>query len=134
MQLSYGEYLKEQRAKRRSQLLALSVTPARRERAFRIETELIAIPDWAQRRAVRHFKAGPGYVWLKRSDAAVLMRLDKEAGGHPRSIEMEYRICPVCREVSVNEDAAARRQLDESFFGRMKPCGLYCLERSKERA
>jgi hypothetical protein len=134
MQLAYGEYLKKMRTERRAKLMLHGVTPARRKRVFRIETEAIPIPDWAFHRAVKHFTSSADYVWLNRSDAAVLMRLDKEAGGHPRSIEMEYRICPVCREVSVNEDAAARRQLDESFFGRMKPCGLYCLERSKKRA
>jgi hypothetical protein len=130
---SYSAIVRATRETRRRLLKEHGVRPARAQRAFHVEPSAIAIPEWARSRAIRDFSISDSYVWLKRSDACVLIRLDREAGGIPRSIEVEYRLCPVCRTLNIAFDAEARRLLDESFLGRSKPCSTNCIDRSKRK-
>jgi hypothetical protein len=77
--------------------------------------------------------ASENFVWLRPSDARLLLALDREAGGAPRCWEFDYRVCPVCKMIQLGEDAEARRRLDESYGGRSKPCGATCLDQAKQK-
>ncbi len=64
--------------------------------AYRVEPELALIPDWARRRAIGGLSTGKDFVWLRPGDARCLERLDRDCGGTPRTLEVEFRYCSQC--------------------------------------
>lgn len=105
----------------------------RRKIVCRVETDAIAIPAWARAREVRGLSTGPDHVWLRRGDARALERLDRDSGGTPRVIEVEFRYCKVCGRPLMGDDAANRRALEQAgSTSWMLPCGEQCIEASKD--
>lgn len=92
-----------------------------------VEPSVIAMPEWARKRAVKGLPVEAGRVWLRRSDAIMLARLDREDGGRPTVLRVEYRQCPVCKRVLLGELAKARRMLEESYrTANQLPCSRDC--------
>lgn len=122
-----------QRADRLSRLRSRAIAAARTQRIFCIEPSDIAVPAWARERQIQGLSNGADRVWLRRPDAELLMRLDREVGGNPGVMEAQYRRCPVCDRPLLGEDAEARRILDESAkTARQRPCGSECLDAAKD--
>lgn len=98
---------------------------------YRIETTVIAIPQWARTENLAELAAGQDYVWLFDRKLAKLLRdLDRAEGGHPKLDRYEARRCQVCHMLRIGELARQRRILDESAIdGRKLPCSAECMTR-----
>lgn len=109
------------------------IAERRRRMVCRVETELVPIPGWARRRNVRGLTQGETFVWLHPGDARALERLDREAGGNPKVLEVEFRLCKVCRRPLLGEEATSRRIFERAGATTyMAPCGDSCIEASHD--
>jgi hypothetical protein len=93
-----------------------------------VQTDRIPIPGWAREKAVAGLDSNPAQVWLGRIAAAVLARLDREAGGTPRLTQTVYRRCRICSRVFLGIAAQERFELDRQQTGAVIPCGPDCEE------
>jgi hypothetical protein len=129
---TYRGAARQERIARRRELRQRAIVPCRVTMVYRVDLELMEVPEWAVAEAVasrvlRELSRGEWHVWLTRRSAKLLLR---QAGGHGRLTEVEYRICPVCERVLLGEDAEERRRLNESCMtGTQLPCGKDCLDR-----
>lgn len=118
----------QERTARKQELRAKGQRPTKPTYAVRVEPSVTAIPEWARKRAVKGLSTGSTYVWLRRSDAWMLAQLDREDGGRPQILRVEYRACPVCKRMLLGELAKERRMKNESCAtGDQKPCSDDCL-------
>ena len=126
--------VRQRRRERRDRLSAFGVTPTRARRAWCVTITAIEMPPWAIKKCIPGLSASLTRIWLKPRDARFLMHMDRAAGGQPWYAESEFRRCGVCHRPLLGEDAAARRQMDESTMtGRQLPCGSECIEASKDK-
>ena len=98
------------------------------QRVFLVEpTALPEIPEWAEKRRVKGLGSMQGQIWLFLSPARHLMRLDREAGGTPRHVEVEFKRCLVCsRPLIASQAEGYRKQLEAG--DRSLPCGKDCAQ------
>jgi hypothetical protein len=109
----------------------LGIKERRQRMARRVEPELIAIPEWARKRAIRGLSTGEEFVWLLPGDARLLERTDREAGGNPRVLETEFRRCRHCGRPALGSDAVAMCGLDMGGQD-WAACGNECDEACKD--
>lgn len=114
---------------RRSLMREVGLTPTRPSHAYRVHCSVVPIPDWARANLVRDFSQGETYVWMAhRTKAHILGVIDREAGGIGEVLKVEMRRCGVCGMVYLEEEARARRLVEEGDFrGKMTPCGPECV-------
>lgn len=93
-----------------------------------VEPELIPVPDWALRKAIKGLTSDRNKVWLGRIAANLLARLDREVGGNPKLTVTSYRACRLCGRVLLGAEAEARFEQDRKFEGHRAPCGPDCVE------
>ena len=124
----------ETRRARNRELREKGRKPCRMRKAWHVRPEVIAVPAWALERAVRGLSQSTDAVWLLPTDAWMVARLDREAGGEPEMTEVEFRRCEICRRPLLAEDAEARRHLTESAMtGNQKPCGGECFAAARDK-
>lgn len=124
---------RKQRRARNRELRQRGVKVCRTRWVALVRPEAIPIPEWARIRAVHGLSEREDAVWLQRSDAWLLARMDREAGGEPEMTECEFRRCEICRRPLLAEDAEARRELTESAAtGGKKPCGGECFAAARD--
>jgi hypothetical protein len=100
---------------------------------IRVDPELVPIPEWARKRAVRELSKGEDYVWLRPGDARALAELDRDSGGKPDLVEFEFRLCKNCGRPLIGDEARIRRMGEQA--GRtsyMLPCGDDCYEAQRD--
>ena len=86
------------------------------------------MPAWAAKHAVKGLESDERSVWLRRRDAWMLAKIDREDGGRPSVVRFEFRVCQICKRVLLGQLATARRMLDESSWtGKQLPCGPDCI-------
>jgi PAS domain-containing protein len=123
MRRGHWEHLARRAARERRQ--AAGIRERRQRMVRRVEPELVAIPGWARKRAVKGLSQGETCVWLLPGDARQLERLDRECGGRPRVIETEFRRCRHCGRPVLGADAVALRGQDmagEDWAGCSEEC------------
>jgi len=124
---------RRRRLEHKEELRNRGIQPARIHRVMGVRITAILMPDWARARSIEGLSVSDSFGWFRPSDARFLMRLDREAGGEPRSAEAEYRRCEVCGRPLIGEAARMRRELDESCrTGRQLPCGQECLDAARD--
>jgi hypothetical protein len=122
------------RLERKRELAFKGVKATRIHRIHAVRITAIPMPEWVRERAIPHLSFSESFAWLRRRDAWLLMRADRDAGGQPYSTETEFRLCPVCGRPLIGDDARMRRDLDESCMtGRQIPCGSECLDAARDR-
>ncbi|HUD76067.1 MAG TPA: hypothetical protein VMQ76_13425 [Terracidiphilus sp.] len=116
-----------------------------------VEPQMIDIPAWAAKKAVRGVQAPPGGIWLRRIAATKLAGLDRAEGGRPKITITCYRLCNMCGRGLIGTDAEIRWEQDRRFEasktcelrydrdeghrgtyangGNPEPCGPDCIER-----
>lgn len=129
-----GHYRRRALRARRAERAARGIKERRQRMVWRVEVTAIAVPAWARARALRGLTSGEAYLWLRRGDAKMLERLDREAGGEPMVIEAEFRRCKICWRPLLGDDAAARRaqELGGATADQL-PCGPECYDASKDK-
>lgn len=124
------------RVARKAELRQHGIAVTKPSYAWQVWPSVISIPSWCK--PVKGLPRDSRYVWLRRSAAVKLARLDRERGGRPMVLRAEYRICKICKRSLLGELAKARRMLDESCpAGDQLPCGPDCAAkhgRRKDRA
>lgn len=110
MRKGHFRYLARRAARARRK--ALGVKERRQRMVRRVEPELIAIPDWARKKAVKGLSTGADFVWLLPGAARLLEKIDREAGGEPRVVETEFRRCRHCGRPALGADAVEMRGKD----------------------
>lgn len=88
-------------------------------------SELLEVPDWVSRFAVRGFGTLPRQVWLRPAKAKLLLVLDRAAGGRSEFAKTEFRRCLLCSRPMISVEAEAYRKQLESG-DRSIPCGRDC--------
>lgn len=106
---------------------------ARRRWVTCVEVSAVEVPQWAVEASIAELSNSPKHCWFmgrdrgERSAAARLEAFDREAGGKPLVVKVEYRRCEICRRMLLHLDAELRRKLDESCrTGRQIACGSDC--------
>lgn len=116
------------RLARKEELRARGITVRKPTYVWRVEPSVIAIPSWAQQRAIKGLSTARHYVWLRRRDAWYLSKMDREDGGQPCVVRVEIRTCQICKRILLGDLAEQRRKLDESCMtGDQLPCSPDCL-------
>lgn len=126
-----GHWRRMARRAARARRQALGIKERRQRMVRRVEPELVAIPEWARKRAVKGLSAGADFVWLLPGDARALERLDRDAGGEPAVLETEFRRCRHCRRPALGEDAVALRGQDMRGED-WSQCGDQCDEAKRD--
>ena len=126
---SFAALDRQQRIDRRADLRQSGRTPAKEQYVYRVEPEVITIPNWAFKRAVEGLELTNECVWLWSNALALkICEMDRGEGGHPDLMRIQVRRCQVCGLLRLNVLASYRGKLDESApDGRKLPCGPQCL-------
>ena len=128
-----GHYRRMALRRNRAEREARGIPERRRRIAVRVEPEVVEIPEWARKRAIRGLTTGEDFVGLYAGDARLLEQKDRRDGGEPAVIAVEFRICKVCGRPLLGDDAAARRALEAAgATSYMLPCGDTCYEAQRE--
>jgi hypothetical protein len=131
-----GAIVKKLRAERASRktkrewLTRHGLKPTRTQTVYRVETDAINIPEWAEHRAIPGFSREPDVIWVKhRSVAKIIAEYDRAAGGRPSIDPFEARRCPLCRRWHLGLDARTLRESEEAArLDRklLEPCSIWC--------
>lgn len=92
-----------------------------------VELDVIRVPDWARKKAIKGLTVTESSVWLRRIAANKLAQLDRECGGRPKVTPEDFRRCHLCDRPLLGSDAATRFDLDRKFEGHRIPCGPDCV-------
>jgi hypothetical protein len=123
---------RENRRVQRQWLRQHGLTEIRAMSVYRVETQAIDTPEWAEKYAIPEFSREPDVIWVKqRGTAKLIARYDKEAGGTPRVDECEARRCPYCTRWMIGFEAAEQRKRELAVrlsLGKLKlpPCNFIC--------
>jgi len=131
-----GAIVKKLRAERASRktkreyMTRHGLQPPRAQTVYRVQTDAINIPEWAECRAIPGFSREPDVIWVKqRNVAKMIAEYDRAAGGRPSICEFEARRCPLCRRWHLGLDAQTLRESEEaSRLSRkpLEPCSIWC--------
>jgi hypothetical protein len=132
---TYRQRQRASRIERRRDLRSAGRMPAHVLYIYRVDTTVIAIPDWAFEKAIPDLTSTRDYVWLAdRQLARHIWKMDRAEGGSPQITRTEARRCQICGMLRLNLLAESRRTIDESAAdGRELPCGPDCLVRYHQR-
>lgn len=98
-----------------------------------VQTDAIPIPGWAREKAIAGLESNRTAVWLGRIHAALLAKLDREAGGAPKLTTTLFRRCRICSRALLGIAAQERWRQDLHRGGTDIPCGPDCIETAKAR-
>ena len=104
--------------------------PTRAQAVYRVQTDAINIPEWAEHRAIPGFSREADVIWVKqRGVAKMIAEYDRAAGGRPSIDPFEARRCPLCRRWHLGLDARTLRESEEAARLNRKPlepCSISC--------
>lgn len=125
----YSHLQRQERKAVRDRLRYKGIKPTRRQWMTCVVVTAIEIPSWALERAHPKMSQSERHVWFAgrpRRPAKTLIGLDRDAGGDPEVVTVEWRPCPVCGRILLALEAEDRRKLDETRGGLQMPCGAEC--------
>jgi hypothetical protein len=120
-----GEYRKNAKA--------WGITVPQLKTVVQVQTDAIAIPGWAREKAITGLASDSTAVWLGRMAAAMLAKLDREAGGTPKLTTTVFRRCRICSRALLGIEAQERWEVDRQRAGTDIPCGPDCIEAARAR-
>jgi hypothetical protein len=128
-----NKWPKQARVQRRALKAVLrnaGVRPSKKQWLTNVQTTSLPIPQWAKDLAFKPLTIDQHSVWFKGRPgvhAKELAHQDKQAGGEPEWVAVEYRLCGRCRRVLLGPEASARRMDDITSRGARKaPCSIQC--------
>lgn len=112
------------RKAKREWMTRRGLKPTRAQAVYRVQTDAMNIPEWAEQHAIPLFTREADVIWVKRrSMAKTIAEYDRAAGGHPSITEHEARRCPLCRRWYLGFEAKMLREREEAARLSRKPLG-----------
>jgi hypothetical protein len=125
--------LRAERASRKTKrewMTRHGLKPTRAQTVYRVRTDAINVPEWAEHHAIPGFSGESDVIWVKqRNVAKMIAEYDRAAGGRPSIYEFEARRCPLCRRWHLGLDARTLRESEEAARLNRKPlepCSISC--------